>query len=77
MCHGLNCVVDKLLMIIAEFNNLYMECQRIPQSQAHSHSTAVGLLIELHYVLERSEREILAVNLSRNITILAMFGRAI
>lgn len=74
---GLLCTVDKLLVIIAEFNNLYLDCKQVPQSQAHTLSAVTQLLLELHQVMERREKEELAESMAKNATILTMFGLAV
>ena len=77
MDEGLHYVFDKLMMIITEFNILYLCCKKIPQCQAHAYSAVAVLLNVLHQVLEKSEREALTKFLLNNITTLEILGQAI
>ena len=74
---GLCNTVDKLLMIIHEFYNIYMECKHIPEPHGCTVSSAAQLLRGLHQVMESRDREEVAESVSQHSAILTVLGSAI
>jgi len=74
---GLCSTVDKLLMIIHEFCNIYLECKHIPESHGCTVSSAAQLLHGLHQVMESREKEEVTKSLSRHTAILTVLALAI
>ena len=74
---GLCNTMDKLLMIIHEFCNIYLECKYIPESHGCTVSSAAQLLCGLHQVMERREMEEAAESVSQHTAILTVLGLAI
>jgi len=74
---GLCNTVDKLLMIIHEFCNIYLECKHTPNSHACTVSSVAQLLCNLHRVMERREIEAVAESVSHHTAILTVLGSAV
>ena len=71
------CVVERCLMIITEFINLYLDCMQVPQAHTYTSSAIVKLLLELHQSVGIKGKKELADYLARNITILKKLGLAV
>jgi len=74
---GLYNTMDKLLMMIHELCNIYLECKHIPKPHGCTISSAAQLLYGLHQVMERREKEEVAKLLSRHTAIMTVLALAI